>query len=292
MKHIIMLMVFAKCALTTCYSISDFALQTNKYYVVSKPITLADNDTLRIPAGTEILFAPFSGITVLPGAALISSGTKEEPVYYTSLQDTAGTASAFDWIGIDVKTAASASLSYCVIAFSTTGITAEDSTNIRIDNCIFSGNGQWSVSLSGIITQIPDLQPFSYQTTASPPSGNRLTLSDNVNINKVPQSPILSTRSPKNTTKKLVKLSNVVLFGVGIITTTATGISIYKANTYSSDYNAYVPGTPGYDNASATSRQSHFDDLRKKHNTAKIASFAGLGVTLLDIAALGITIAF
>jgi len=262
--------------------ITDYAKPAGKYLVVSKPILVASGDTLTVPQGREVLFTNLSGITVSSGGTLSAIGTKDQPIYFTSLLDTAGSASAFDWNGIEIKRGASARFSYCFVAFSTSGITAEDSTGIQLENCIFSVNGQWNFSVSGIITQVPDLQPFSYLPQS----------------HKQPVISIPPVSKDSSTTKTAAKKfthfrsRDLVLSGVGVALAVAGAAVLYKASGYRSEYNAYVPGNPAFDAAAPETRQSHFDDLRGKYNGFSAIGWACIGLAAIDGVFLAITVRF
>ena len=282
MKAYVHILALAACAFASSKSITDYAKSAGKYLVVSKPILIAAGDTLTIPKGREVLFTNLSGITISSGAALSAIGTKDQPIYFTSLLDTTGSASAFDWNGIEIKNGASARFSYCFVAFSTSGITAEDSTGIQLENCIFSVNGQWNFSVSGIITQVPDLQPFSYL-----PQSHKQPL---ISIPPVPKDSGTVRPAAKKTAH--FRTRDLVLGGVGVALAVAGAVVLSKASAYRSEYNAYVPGNPVFDAATPETRQSHFDGLRDKYNGFSAIGWACIGLAATDGVFLAITVRF
>ena len=283
MKACAFILALAVVAFGSLKPITDYAQPAGKYLVVSKPILIASGDTLDVPQGREVLFTNLSGITVSSGGTLSAIGTKDQPIYFTSLLDTAGSASAFDWNGIEIKGGASARFSFCFVAFSTSGITAEDSTGIQLESCIFSVNGQWNFSVSGIITQVPDLQPFSYLPKLPP----ALAAAPSVPLAGPAPSPVASQERHRG-----IRSRDLVFGGVGVVLAVAGAAVLYKASTYRSDYNAYVPGNPAFDAAAPDVRQSRFDDLRGKYNAYSAIGWVCVGLAALDGAYLAITVRF
>jgi hypothetical protein len=108
-----------------CIFLVSFALG-NERKIITTPITIEVGDTLRIAPGSEYLFIE-SGITVK--GHLQAIGTKEEPIAFTSVADTAeGGGTPFDWNGIDITASGSAELAYTLIANAINGISAETPT--------------------------------------------------------------------------------------------------------------------------------------------------------------------
>lgn len=282
MKQCILIIALVTSSFCSTKLISNYASSVGKYLVVSKTIVIGSGDTLKVPQGREVLFTNLSGITISTGGVLSAIGTKDQPIYFTSLLDTSNSASAFDWNGIDIKKGASAHFAYCLVAFSTTGITSEDSTGIQLESCIFSVNGQWNFSMSGIITQIPDGKPFSFLPQA--PKQQIITIPP---VKKDTIFPKVSTTKPA-----LNHTRNLILGGVGVLLAAAGAASLYKSNSYRSDYNSYVPGNASFDAASQSTRQSHFNNLRDKYNTLSVVGWTCAGLAAVDVAFLLITIKF
>lgn len=282
MKQCILILSLITISFSTTKPISDYATLAGKYYVISKPILIGSSDTLIVPQGREVLFSNLSGITISSGGTLSAIGTKDQPIYFTSLLDTANSASAFDWNGIDIKKGASAHFAYCLVAFSTSGITSEDSTGVQLENCIFSVNGQWNFSISGIISQVSDGQPFSFSSQSAKV----------INTPVVPLQKDSITTHAKTSKHSHIRTRNLVLGGLCLAFAAAGAAAFYKAHSYHSEYNAYVPGNSSFDAASPTARQNHFNDLRKKYNTFSAAGWACSGLAAVDGIFLGISIKF
>jgi hypothetical protein len=282
LKNIILLFAFVTSSFCSTKLINDYASSVGKYLIVSKTIVIGSGDTLKVPQGREVLFTNLSGMTISSGGTLSAIGTKDQPIYFTSLLDTSNSASAFDWNGIDIKKGASAHFAYCLIAFSTTGLTSEDSTGVQLESCIFSVNGQWNFSMSGIITQVPDGKPFSFLPQA--PKQQIITITP---VQK-------DTIFPKVTAVKpsLNRTRNLVLGGVGVVLAAAGAASFYKSNSYRSEYNAYVPGNASFDAANPSTRQIHFNSLRNKYNTLSTFGWTCAGLAAVDVVFLIITIKF
>ena len=282
MKACMLALALVVIAFASTKSIIDFAKPAGKYLVVSKPIVISRGDTLTIQQGREVLFTNLSGITIASGGALSAIGTKAQPIYFTSLLDTTGSAAAFDWNGIEIRKGGSARFAFCFVAFSTSGITAEDSAGIQLQDCIFSVNGQWNFSVSGIITQVPDLKPFSYL----PP----IPKTQNISIPPVLKD--TSTGQPPATKHPRFRTRDLVLGGVGVALAVAGAVVLYKAHVYRSEYTAYVPGNPDFDAATPSARQSHFDDLRGKYNALSAIGGVCIGLAAVDGVFLAVTVRF
>jgi hypothetical protein len=282
LKNFILVFALVTTSFSSTKLISDYANSVGKYFIVSKTILIGSGDTLKVPQGREVLFTNLSGITISSGGTLSAIGTKDQPIYFSSLLYTSNSASAFDWNGIDIKKGASAHFAYCLIAFSTTGITSEDSTGTQLESCIFSVNGQWNFSMSGIITQVPDGKPFSYLPQA--PKQQIVTI---IPVQKDTILPKISTPKPA-----LNRTRNLILGGVGVVLAAAGAASLYKSNSYHFEYNAYVPGNASFDAASPSTRQNHFNSLRDKYNTLSAVGWTCAGLAFIDVTFLVITIKF
>ena len=260
--------------------ISDFAEPSGKYLVVSDHLSVPEGDTLLVASGLNILFAPLTGITV-SGGAFVVRGTKYMPVTLTSINDTSGTGTPFDWNGIEITSGGSVRLSYCYIGHATSGITAPDSLSVTLNQCIFSNNGQWALSISGVIVTVPNLEPFSY---GLPPEISRVGESsppvlDSTSIPAPPVSPLTDTSIPRHSS--LLK-SNIIFGSVGLVLAAGGGYCLYRGFKAKSYYNSYVPGNPSFDSATPSQRQATFSDLRQDSNL-----FTSLGCACIGLAAAG-----
>jgi hypothetical protein len=284
MKTILFVVSFVLCVFGSSKSITDYAVPNGKYLVVSKSISVLSGDTLIVPAGIYILFNNLCGINVSSGGTISAIGTKDKPVYFTSVHDTSDTASPFDWNGIDIEQGASAHFSYCFIAFSTSGITAAGSIGIQLENCIFNRNGQWNLSVSGIVTPVPDLQQFSYF-----PQSKNLDISSIPLIPKDTISTFIPVQKQKFYKSKIFIISSAAL---AVALTASGSYMLYKSHNYRTEYNAYLPGNPSFDSAVSSTRQLHFNHLRVRYNRYSAIGWSCIGLAVLDGIVLGITIKF
>ena len=272
MKFFLLLLMATISTSAAVLDITKLSECHGKRLIINKNILIHSGDTMVVPLGMELLFSNFSGITVLSGGYLEAIGTKEQPIFFTSLQDTTGSASAFDWNGIELQKGASTNLAYCFIAFSTSGITAEDSVGIKLNNCIFTTNGQWNISISGIIKQIPDLKPFSYAPQEKLSQALPVVLENT--IEEIPQLP--ATGKPSKLNSRFW-----ILCGTGVVLISASAASLYKANQYTTEYNNMVPGNPWFDSATPNQRQTRFDDLRYKHRLSRTIGWSCMGLAYI-----------
>jgi len=242
-------------------TIDQVAAHSGKYFIVSKPIDVKAGDTLLVPQGSEVLFGPLSGIT-LSGGSLLAPGIRTAPIFFTSTQDTNNSASAFDWNGIDVQHGSSLRLSFSCVAFSASGITAADSDAVFLDSCIFTSNGQWSLSMNGVTSQVEDKKPYSF----SPPPGTPLAL---------PQ-------PPQDKKEGSGKLKNRVLIACGIAAAATGAFFLIQAHDAADTYNSYVPGNPAFDNSAPASRQANFNRYRNNYQFNMAIGWSFLGLAALD----------
>ena len=251
--------------------------------IVAAPIVVEAGDTLTIQAGSELLFAPFTGVTVKRGGRLLAPGTKERPITFISANDTAGTGAAFDWDGIEIESGGGASLSYCLIANSSTGVTAADSGGVTLTQCIFSANGQWDLSVAGVTQLFPkDMRPRDYLPTrfdAAPP--------------QIAIPPIDVTAAP-DITPQIAKPSSKqwagwVMGGAGAAAAVAGVAFLLQASNIAAEHDAYdAPEKNDYNNhpaipgASRPSEQPHLDALKKRRDAARTIGVTFLGLAIVD----------
>ena len=263
MKIIFVLLVVISSIFSLTQSIEHVTEKSGKYFVVWKPIEVVAGDTLIVPMGSEVLFSSLSGIT-LSGGTLLAPGTRSSPIFFTSVQDTNNSASAFDWIGLDVQVGAFAKLAFSCIAYSSSGITAAESSSVTLDSCIFTANGQWSLSLNGVVSQVEDKKLFSYY----PPVVN----------NTAPNIEPISSNISKVKSNKFKK----VLIGCSVAAAAASVFFFVKSNNIADDYDSYVPGNPDFDNSSTEARQSYFDNQRSSYNVNFVLGLSCLSFSIID----------
>lgn len=274
-KAFIMLPLLTICAFGSQRNLSDFALHSGKYLVISHPVTIAKGDTVTVSAGSDILFASLAGITISDGGVLQAFGSKDKPVVFSSVLDTAHSASPFDWNGIDIKKGGNAALSYSFLAYSSSGISVDDSSGITLDNCIFSDNGQWHFAISGIIMAVPDMKSFSFAGLAKPlllPTASPLIVPVDTN------SHVIAVPSHR----PILKTHTLILGGAGIALAVLGCTALVYADKYHSEYYSYVPGNPSFDADSRVERQRKFDELRSKYEWSTAAGWTGLAFAALD----------
>lgn len=242
-------------------TIDQVADRSGKYFIVPKTLEVKTGDTLLIPQGSEVLFNTLTGIT-LAGGVLLAPGTRSEPIFLTSIQDTNNTAAAFDWIGIDVQPGATLRLSFSCIAFSTSGITAAESSSVFLDSCIFASNGQWSLSMNGVTSQTEDKKPFSF-TPRSP-------------------APLAVPQPPQVAQEGRGKIRNRVLIACGIAAAAAGAFFLIRANDAAETYNSYIPGNPDFDNSTPDTRQANFNRYRNNYRFNMVLGWSFLGLAALD----------
>ncbi|NLE00509.1 MAG: hypothetical protein GX640_11605 [Fibrobacter sp.] len=267
--------------------ITNYAHVSGKYLVVSKSISIASGDTLNVPEGSYVLFNNLCGITVSSGGFLSASGTKDSPVYFTSVGDTSdavsnNATSPFDWNGIEIKSGAFGKFSYCFFAFSTFGVTASDSDCVHLESCIFSRNGQWNFSVSGIVHQVQDLQQFSYP---SPVIASAISPVPLIQKDTIPA--VLPVHK-----KNVLLRRSIIQGGVGVLLAAAGSAMLYKSRKYYSEYNSYLPGNSSFDSADPSSRQAHFNYLRKKYSMFSAGYLSCFGLLLIDGGVFAFTVRF
>lgn len=258
--------------------ISDFAEPSGKYLVVSRQLSVSEGDTLFVASGLNILFAPLTGI-IFSGGTFVVRGTKDMPVTLTSVNDTSGTGTPFDWNGIEVTSGGSVRLSFCYIGHATSGITAPDSQAVTLEQCIFSDNGQWALSVAGVIAAVPDLKPFSFGSPQKIPGvGESITPSlDSGSVSLPAPAPFLVDTVFR---RPFMKRADIILCAVGLVLAAGGGYCLYRGSQAKSDYDSYVPGNPSFEAATPSQRQATFSDLRQESSL-----FTALGWTCIGLAA-------
>jgi hypothetical protein len=135
-------------------------------YIVEKDCTVPKGKTAIIEKGCRFFFNPFTGIIV--EGNLTVAGTKDQPVLFTSINDTFSTgkehqqSDAFDWNGILIsKESGTVLLKNFHLQFSTHGIKSQK-PNIKIENGMFSKNGQFHFTINDKIQKVDENTPYSY----------------------------------------------------------------------------------------------------------------------------------
>ena len=257
--------------------------------IVTAAIVVEAGDTLQIAPGSQLLFAGYTGIEVKPGGHLQAIGSKESPIVFTSVNDTVGAGTAFDWNGIDIK--GSAEFAHCLITNAVSGITASDAQSVVIRECFFGSNGQWHLSLAGEIQPVPDMQTYSHYI--APPLAEEPIVhgdgSQPLDLTMSPVDPAVSRdgRPAALPGAELKKGSRGALGwtigGIGAAAAGGGAYSLYRMNSVAQEYNDYKPDNSDYEKASEKERQDHFDKLRRSHSTAQIIGWSLIGVSAASL---------
>lgn len=90
---------------------SNVTLTANTKWLIDGVVSVDEGATLTIEAGTTVYFRTFantnySQLVILRGGKLWASGTRNEPIVFTSDKTLTGTASPSDWAGITINGAA------------------------------------------------------------------------------------------------------------------------------------------------------------------------------------------
>lgn len=143
---------------------------TGKPYLVKSDIEVPFGKTVTIEPGVVFLFQNFTGFQVQ--GQLICEGTKEKPIIFTSEfdgkyhPDSTQIANPFDWNGVYIhKDAFGSRFQYCRVNYSVYGIKS-DTRLIRLDPCIFKGNGKVNFTLADSVVEINEGKPYSYVLSA------------------------------------------------------------------------------------------------------------------------------
>ncbi|MBN1127515.1 MAG: hypothetical protein JXA71_00910 [Chitinispirillaceae bacterium] len=142
-------------------------------YVVDRDIIIPKGKYLIINAGCNLLFNPFTGITVQGNLQV--NGTQEHPVLFSSINDTMlnpeapQSPDAFDWNGILVaKESGDVEVKFANLRYSVYGIKCQN-PDILIMQSVFRQNGQFHFTINDKIQNVPENEPFSYNATKQKP---------------------------------------------------------------------------------------------------------------------------
>lgn len=168
-------------------------------FIVTENITIPSGKQVTIKEGCVFLFNPFTGIIV--EGSLKVSGTRENPVVFTSINDSAYnpgtqqlTPEAFDWNGIHFKTRArNIELRDFIITYSVYGIKSQIE-DVILTRGTFSNNGQFHFTINDVIQPVIDDIPFTF---GAQPKSEKKTVSSPQKIKRAWRRPaaITSTAS-------------------------------------------------------------------------------------------------
>jgi hypothetical protein len=146
---------------------------TGNPYVVDRDILIPKGKYLTIKAGCNLMFNPFTGITVQGNFKV--DGTQEHPVLFTSINDSSlnpqatQSPDAFDWNGILVaKESGDVEVRFANLRYSVYGIKCQN-PDILIMQSVFRQNGQFHFTINDKIQNVPENEPFSYNATKTKP---------------------------------------------------------------------------------------------------------------------------
>lgn len=266
--------------------------------------------TIKIPAGTEViiekgvvfLFEDFTGIEVK--GRLIARGTKEEPIVFTSDNDTAYNPGSsiepapFDWDGISIDQNSTLALfENCVIQYSLFGIKSL-SDSVVIASCQFKQNGQSDVSINGksktavspdfsfntiladqLTSSADDSTPSSEHIQDSIAIGSvDLAVKTDTSLTEKSVSPLVSPVIKNKKTRTVRIISGAISIAGGI----AGGLAMYH----------YIPAKQEFDEINSFSQEAKMKFTSKqwedsRHDAARYLTYMSLGYS---IALTGLTI--
>jgi hypothetical protein len=147
---------------------------TGNPYVVDRDIIIPKGKYLTINSGCNLLFNPFTGITVQGNLKVM--GTQQCPVLFTSINDSSlnpqatQSPDAFDWNGILVaKESGDVEVRFANLRYSVYGIKCQN-PDILIMQSVFRQNGQFHFTINDKIQNVPENEPFSYNATNTKPN--------------------------------------------------------------------------------------------------------------------------
>jgi hypothetical protein len=248
--------------------------------IITAPIVIQAGHTLTIQAGSELLFAPFTGVTVRRGGRLLAHGTKERPVTFSSANDTAGTGAAFDWNGIKIEGGGGAVLSYCLIANASAGVTAADSGGVTLSQCIFANNGQWDLSVAEEPQLFPkDMRPRDYMPARPEAAPPELVIPP-IDVKAAPDA------APQIAKPSRKQWAGWVMGGAGAAAAVAGVAFLLQASNIAGEHDAYEPeidkNSPIAPPQTPSLDQQHLDALQKKRDAARTIGLTFLGLAVVD----------
>ncbi len=144
---------------------------TGSPFFVEKDIVVPSGTKCTIDAGCIFLYRPFTGLLV--EGTLIVNGTPEQPVVFTSVNDTAFSrnsgqpANSFDWNGITVAAESNgSSFSNTHVSYSVYGIKSQ-TPNLVIKQCLFSQNGQFHFTIKEKIQDVRENIFYSFPAVSA-----------------------------------------------------------------------------------------------------------------------------
>jgi hypothetical protein len=139
-------------------------------YVITGDVFVSPGSTVTVQAGTVFLFREFTGIHIQ--GALYVNGTVEEPVVFSSVNDTiyvrktAVNAAPFDWNGIDIyEGALGTTFNNSKIQYTVYGIRSQ-TEYLKLESVTFANNGKSDFTIKNERKDVT--VPFSYSFEYKP----------------------------------------------------------------------------------------------------------------------------
>ena len=127
---------------------------------------------------------------------------------------------------------------------------------------MFSKNGQWSFKLADKVIEVPEMQPYTYPKTVTPPVPVVL--------------PLVSKPFKFAEHKRTVCLISTV------VCVAASTVLLIASQSASDEYYAFKPGNSEFDSMNLRNRQARFDQLQSRYSILKWS-----GLSLLAVSGVG-----
>lgn len=256
-------------------NLPSVVLAKDRPYLVVSDIYVPQGKQVGIGAGVVLLFKNFTSLHVM--GALSARGSKEKPVVFTSVNDTAYNPAStvapapFDWNGIYIhEDGIGSELAFCTVLYSVEGIVAK-TRFIRLDPCLLLHNGRANLTIEGEERKVTD-QPYYYSLAVNDPS-----------LKGVPLAVLRDPRAPLRNSLRYsglgVAASGLV---VGIVYASRYGASLGRFRSLSSTDTANL-----LDNSGAA-----WGRARATKNGDLAGMLVFLGLTALGAAGLGWSFTF
>jgi len=262
-KAVILLMILVVTVCANQISIHDISQYDPRTmtFTVTENYEVKRDDILIIPAGSNIQFAPLTGIDVK--GELVIDGKPDRPVTLTSRKAMQGLGAPYDWKGITLFPSSNIHLSYTVISYASFGIKS-CCDNVTLVNAVFFDNGvNFQIGDRRIYTK--DREPVYYEKTPV-----------KINISSNPMGVDYDAIAGKS----YIPARTYVIVPLAAACLIAGPIYISKWNRSANNYNDYKPGNSDYDRASYDQREKRFDQLK---NESTLNAVLGIGLTSLGL---------
>jgi hypothetical protein len=246
-------------------------------YVVDRDIIIPKGKYLKINSGCNLLFNPFTGITVQGNLQV--NGTQEHPVLFSSINDTSlnpqapQSPDAFDWNGILVaKESGDVEVKFANLRYSVYGIKCQN-PDILIMQSVFRQNGQFHFTINDKIQNVPENEPFSYNTTKQKPDVSAGERKNAVN-------PI--TRNEPSKKRVIFRYTSLGVGVAGVLTGTILAF-------IAKDYNTKLL-PENWDTSTRSAKE--WDEMKAAYGTIKVFSGISFGLGAAGLVGFGLSFAF